>query len=128
MKPTVTMNDFVREFDECNRSNNYSPEARRAMYNYFIELEADCGCEIELDAIAICCDYTEYESIEEFQNDYSLSDIDDAIDEWRSTLEEDASDQDIDWDYIKEECLDAIRYHTTVIEVPGSDAIVIQQY
>jgi hypothetical protein len=39
--------------------------------------------QIELDVIALCCDYAEYESLEEFQEDYgedyeSIEDIESA--------------------------------------------------
>jgi len=47
------------------------------------ELSEDLGEPIELDVIGICCDFTEYDSIEEFKNDYSYTigeDIDDIED------------------------------------------------
>jgi len=37
------------------------------------DLSEDIGEAIELDIIAICCDYTEYSSLEEFNNDYSYT-------------------------------------------------------
>ena len=31
----------------------------------------DLGKEIELDVIALCCEYAEYDNLEDFQADYS---------------------------------------------------------
>ena len=79
----VTFNDFLREFEEFGRANNFSYEGKRALYDYLSELAEDLGEPIELDIIGICCDFTEYDSIEEFKNDYSYTigeDIDDIED------------------------------------------------
>ena len=43
------------------------------------ELAEDLGEPIELDIIGICCEFTEYESLEEFNHDYQL-DLDDIDD------------------------------------------------
>ena len=69
MKETVNEHRFVDGFRECKRENNFSYEGRQAMYEYFTETEHD-GFEIEYDPIAICCEYTEYESIKEYNENY----------------------------------------------------------
>ena len=61
--------DFVKAFEEI-RPNNFSRTGLFALYDYFEQLEEDIGNPIELDVIAICCEYSEYESLEEFQEDY----------------------------------------------------------
>lgn len=70
MKKTITENDFVRSFDECNRSNNFSVKARKELFQYLEEMEADAGTEFELDPIAFCCEYTEYDSIKDVIDDF----------------------------------------------------------
>lgn len=50
---------FVEAFSDMGRGNNFTRPAREALYEYLTEIEEDCGEEIELDVIAICCDYTE---------------------------------------------------------------------
>ena len=65
MKRTVTEYEFVNAFDEMDRGHNFSRAARFALYEYLTDLEDDCGIEIELDVIALCCEFTEYESLEE---------------------------------------------------------------
>lgn len=83
MKISVSEHTFVNRFDEMNRGNNFSRDARRAMFEYFEDLDEQCGTETELDVIAVCCEWSEYESLEEFRKDYgeeyqTLDDVRDA--------------------------------------------------
>ena len=61
--------DFARAFEQV-RPDNFSRAGLSALYEYFEQLEEDIGNPIELDVIAFCCEYAEYESLEEFQEDY----------------------------------------------------------
>ena len=61
MFSTVYKDDFCRAFKEI-RPDNFTPDALDALFNYFEELE-ESGVKIELDVIAICCEYTEYENV-----------------------------------------------------------------
>ena len=90
MKTTVSKSDFRDAFRDYNREENFTYEGLGALYDYLTELEEDTGEEMELDVIAICCDFSEYEDLEEIQSEYS--DIED---------------------------LDDLRDHTTVIEFDG---------
>ena len=81
MKNTVTESMFRDSF-QC-RPDNFSYEGLGALFNYFTEFEEDCGTELELDPIAFCCEYSEYEGIQEFKDVYgvrynSISDIRDC--------------------------------------------------
>jgi len=70
MKENVSEGEFIDRFRQMNRENNFSYEGRKALYDYFLQLEEDIGEEIEFDCIAICCEYNEYEDIKEFWVDY----------------------------------------------------------
>ena len=61
----------MREFDEYNRSDNFSVEGRQALFDYLENLEDDTGEKIELDIISLCCDYTEYKNLKELQENYN---------------------------------------------------------
>jgi hypothetical protein len=83
MKTTVNFNQFCDGFRDMNRNENFSYEGKRALFDYMEELEEDTGEEIEFDVIALCCDYTEYADLAEFQADYddsydSIEDIENA--------------------------------------------------
>ena len=80
MIKTISLCDFERAFVDMNRSNNFTYEGKKALFEYLEGLEDDMGKPIELDVIALCCEYTEYENLAEFQKDYgkeynSLEDI-----------------------------------------------------
>ena len=57
MKQTVTGDMFVQAFQQI-RPNNFSLEGLHLLYTGLESLESDLGNDIELDVIAICCDYT----------------------------------------------------------------------
>ena len=78
MIKTLNEYDFRRAF-ETLRPENFSYEGLGILFNYFEELEEGIGEPIELDVIAICCDYSE-ETVEEIAKNYSidLSDCEDS--------------------------------------------------
>ena len=71
MKTTISKNEFVQMFNDYNRADNFTVAGREALYDYLTQLEEDCGMEIELDIIALCCEYSEYENLEELQANYT---------------------------------------------------------
>ena len=70
MKKSISKYEFIEEFKNMGRENNFSYEGRTALFDYLERYEEDTGEEMELDIIAICCDFTEYENLEEFNNNY----------------------------------------------------------
>jgi hypothetical protein len=85
MKTTVSIYDFRRAFEEC-RPNNFSYEALGLLFAYFEELEEGMGEEVELDVIAICCDYTE-DTWQNIARNYSIDLRDDDDDDTLSDNE-----------------------------------------
>jgi hypothetical protein len=69
MYQSINKYDFARAFEQL-RPNNFSRAGLSALYDYLEQYEEDTDEQIELDVIAICCEYSEYESLEEFQEDY----------------------------------------------------------
>ena len=69
MHQSVNFSDFTDAFQI--RKENFTYEGRWALFDYLERLEEDTGEEIELDVIALCCEYSEYASLEEFQEAYS---------------------------------------------------------
>lgn len=81
MKITVTLSDFRDAFRACDRQDQFSYEALDLLFDYFEELEDSTGQEIELDPIAICCDYSEDSPSDIARNyDDAPSDADDVAD------------------------------------------------
>jgi hypothetical protein len=79
MKTTVDFSDFREAFRNYDRESSYTREGLMMLFEYFEELEGDLGEEIELDVIAICCDYDE-NHWEDVAANYSI-DLEDCEDE-----------------------------------------------
>ena len=79
MKQTITREQFVRAFDDYNRPDNFSELGRRKLFDYLEEYEDSTGEEIELDVIALCCDFSESD-IETVLKDYDLESIEELRD------------------------------------------------
>lgn len=102
MIKTINLNDFRNEF-EAIRPNNFTYEGLEILFNFFEEFEDD----IELDVIAICCDYQE------------------------STIPEIIDAYDIDIDYERNvymQVMDFLEKHTCVIGDTSVNTIVFQQF
>lgn len=67
---SVSFSDFLKEFAEFGRENHFSYEGKKALYDYLNELSEDLGEPIELDVIGLCCDFTEYQDLKEFNYNY----------------------------------------------------------
>ncbi|MHA1146457.1 MAG: hypothetical protein ACTSRW_17095 [Candidatus Helarchaeota archaeon] len=96
MKTTVSLYDFRDAFASHDR-DNFSYEGLEALYNWIKDVNESCGTETELDVIGLCCEFTEYENLAEFQQDYNKEDY---------------------------ETIDDIRYATTVIMIDDERFIV----
>jgi hypothetical protein len=69
MISTISEWDFIKAFDRMDRSTNFSVEGRKALFDFFEE----CDPSMELDVIAICCDFSEYDDLEQLKAEYSHS-------------------------------------------------------
>ena len=98
MKQTVNFSEFCDTFRDMNRNDNFTYKGKRALFDYLEEYEESTGEEIELDIIALCCEYTEYENLKELQENYT----------------------DI-------ESMEDLENHTTVIKI-DDDRFIIQDY
>ena len=67
---SVNEYSFRQAFEQL-RPDNFSYDGLTALYDYLEELSDDIGEDIVLDVIAICCDFSEYENLEDFQNQHS---------------------------------------------------------
>ena len=106
MKQSVNLYDFDRAFETMRRGNSFSCAGKRALFEYLESYEEDTGEEIELDVVALCCNYSEYSSAYEAASEYGYSNTGEGIE----TREERA----LDW----------LRDKTTVIEVDGGGVII----
>ena len=95
------MKDTVTEhtFTDTMIKHGFSYEGTKALFEHLEQYEQDCDQELDFDPIALRCDFSEYENLKEVQENY----------------------EDI-------KSLDDLRNHTTVIEIPNTDKLIIQAY
>lgn len=100
MIDTITEHQFTDWFMK-HRPDNFSYEGTKALFDYVTWREDSIGEKIEFDPIAFCCEYSEYDNLKECLKEY---------------------------DNLEIKTIDELREHTTVIEVEGSTAIIIQNF
>lgn len=79
MKTSINFSAFCDAFREMDRNENFSYAGKRALFDYLEQYEEDCGCEVELDVIALCCEYYEND-LDSIINDYQI-DVSEAEDD-----------------------------------------------
>jgi hypothetical protein len=62
--------DYKRVITDENKNGNFTYKGLRALFEYLDDLSEDTGENINLDVIALCCDYLEYKNLDEYLNDY----------------------------------------------------------
>ena len=96
---TITETQFVESFRIMNRMDNFSYDALKALHNYLEDLSEDIGEPIELDVIALCCDFYEM-SWDDVASEYSLvsndelqacDDVEEQIELLKEALEEETN-------------------------------------
>ena len=78
MKQTVGFSEFQDAFTST-RPQNFSLQGLGALWDYLEQYEQDCGTELELDVIGLCCDFSE-DSTENIAAAYDI-DLSDCEDE-----------------------------------------------
>ena len=112
MKQTINSCDFIDAFRAHGRQNQFSYAGLRALFEYLEEMEDGMGEEMELDVIALCCDYSEFASAKEAATEHGMP------------AEDDKDEQDED--AIEEHALQWLQDRTSVI--PHDSGIIIQSF
>jgi hypothetical protein len=73
MKQSISKQDFRNAFNAI-RPDNFSYVGLDCLFEYFEDYEESTGEQIELDVIAICCEFMEG-PISEILNDYNLDSL-----------------------------------------------------
>jgi hypothetical protein len=70
----LTLNTYaVADLLIADNNANWSRAGARALAEYLEEIEESTGEEIEFDAVAIRCDYSEYESLAKWADEYGFN-------------------------------------------------------
>jgi hypothetical protein len=71
MKTTVTKSAFIDAFRAYDRYDQFGYMVLSSLFDYLEEMEDEMGEEIELDVIALCCDYS-VDTVEDIAASYSI--------------------------------------------------------
>jgi predicted ArsR family transcriptional regulator len=110
MKQTVYLGDFRDAFRNMDRGEQFSYEGLGMIYDWFEQMEDDMGTEIELDVIAICCDFSE--------EDWS-----DIAENYEIELDADDSDEEN-----MNRVVEHLEQNTSVVGVLDNGSIIYQNY
>jgi hypothetical protein len=116
MKKTLTQYEIAHELMQDDNAN-WSRAGAFALAEYFEQLEEDLGENIEFDAVAIRCDFSEYESLQDWAHDYFT----DAVEEMGFTQTEEIDDNDFN-----EKIREYVQYHGQLIEFNGG--VIVSQF
>ena len=64
MKQTINFGGWVDAFHTYNRYDTFTYDGHKALFDYYEEYEDETNEQLELDVIAICCDWAEYDEKE----------------------------------------------------------------
>ena len=109
MKKTLSTWEIADALKQDDNAG-WSYEGAKAMAEYLEQYEEDAGEEMELDVVAIRCEFTEYATATEAAEEYQDNDYDD----------------DMDDDEKEAAALEFLRDRTTVIEFDGG--VIIQDF
>jgi hypothetical protein len=85
MKRTIDLHDFINEFQAFDGRYEQlgGREGLRLLFQYLEEREVDSGEDMELDVIALCCDFA-CDTVEDIAESYDIELDPDADDEARA--------------------------------------------
>lgn len=95
----ITFSQFYDSFNG-DRKDSFSYYGSKALYDYLVDLYSDADQPYKLDVVELCCTYSEYDSLEDFNRDYNR----------------------------EYENVDDIQEDTTLIKIPKSEGFIIQQF
>jgi len=110
----LSTHDVARELSD-DANSGFSYDGALALAEYLEELEEDMGDSIEFDRVAIRCDFSEYESLQEWAQDYFADYVE------RLCIDKDMDDDDID-----DEIRNYIHDHGQLIEF--DDGIIVSSF
>lgn len=113
MKQTINQSEFIDAFKGWDTyKDNFSYNGLVALYEYLEQYEEETGEEVELDVVALCCDYAEYDSAIEAAEEYGFNS---RLEEGEEPTEEEEA-RALEW----------LQERTMAIEFDGG--VIIQQF
>jgi hypothetical protein len=122
MKKTINIHQFREAFMDI-RPDNFSYEGLELLFNWYEEYEDGTGEEMELDVIAICCDWNE-STVDEAINNYIVSTHNGKTSVYNDAVNDALEDCDDEEEERAEVIEEWLQDNTTVAGVTESGSIV----
>jgi len=124
IKQTINFSHFCDAFWDTYK-NNFSYNGKKALFDYLEEYSESVWEDVDLDTVALCCDYTEYDTAWEAMEAYQSEDMPVVdLQEYSDTH----NGEGMDLVEIQEEqekmALEWLQERTIVIEVEGGGVII----
>jgi hypothetical protein len=116
MKQTIDKHEFEQAFRRADRYDNFGYAGLAALFDYLEEYESDTGEEIDLDVIALCCDYSLHDSAAACAAEMSS---------WDKPEREEGEECDDYNERINKDALEYLNDRTTVVLVDDENGPVI---
>ena len=139
IKENVDESLFISRFEDFKRvkkegqNGNFTYKGLRALFEYLEEISTEEN-PINLDVISLCCDFAEYEDIDEYLNDYQNKELKERWNKINKALENaekgEINDLWIARDEFIEELENEIMTETTLIKLDDDldEGFIIQSY
>jgi len=115
----LSFSSFCDAFPDSYK-DNFTYDGKKALFDYLEEYEDSTGEKVELDVIALCCEYSEYADVEEYINNYNTD-----VDKEDFAFYDEEEDREEEFN---KAVLEEIENKTTLIKIKGSDSFIIQCY
>jgi len=109
MYQTIYSYDFQDAFRKAGREYQFSREAKNMLFKYLEAYEEDTGEKLEVDVIALCCEYEET----------AVADI---------AASYDIDIEGLDEDEALEKVLDYLNDNTQVVGAVSADTVIFQSF
>lgn len=117
MKQTTSFSQFCDSFSDTYK-DNFTYKGKRALFDYLENYEEESGEDIELDPIALCCEYSEYDSALEAMQEYQPEDMPNEGEEGDDLIEIEEKNEKAAHAWLEDK--------TEVIDVEGGGVIIAQ--
>lgn len=122
----VSFGKFCDAFNNSDTyKNNFSYEGKKALFDYLEQFSEDTEEKIELDIVALACEFTEYKDLEDFFNQFKplLIKKEDYFKDAKDETGKEIAQEDFERDL-----LEYIQDNTQYIPIENTKGFIIQDF
>ena len=117
IKSYINQSDFVDALTKTYDNTNFTYNGKVALFEHLEQLSDDIGEDIELDPIALCCEYSEYRTADEAASEHFT---------YQGMVFDEEGNETMTADEVEAIALKFLEENTQVIQFDGG--IIIQSF